>query len=70
MIATITANLQLAAKWDLLARSINVPYYNLVCCGLHAFVFISLGQSYTYSEINKKDNLATKIWNIKSLELP
>ena len=47
-----------------------MPYYNLVCSGLYAFVFISLGSEYTYKEINKKDNTVSKIWKIKSLSIP
>jgi hypothetical protein len=70
MIATSIANFALASKWDEFARKINVPYYNLVCCGLFGFVFISLGSHYTYKDINKKDNTVTKIYNIKSLTLP
>lgn len=69
MIATSTGDLALAAKWDDFARIINVPYYNLVCCGLHAFVFISLGRCYSYREINKKDNSVAKVWSIESLAL-
>jgi hypothetical protein len=69
IIATSISDLALAAKWDDFAKKINVPYYNLVCCGLFAFVFISLGSEYTYKEINKKDNTISKVWTIKSLNL-
>ena len=48
MIATSVADLAVASQWDELARSINIPYYNIVCCGLFGFVYISLGANYTY----------------------
>lgn len=69
IIATSTPNLAVAAQWDAFSKKINVPYYNLVCCGLHGFVFISLGAEYTFKEINKKDNRISKIWQVKSLPL-
>lgn len=55
------------SSWDDLSRRLNIPYYNLICCGLHAFSFISLGSAYVYKEINKKDNSVSKIWTIDSL---
>lgn len=55
------------SSWDNLSRRLNIPYYNLICCGLHAFSFISLGSAYAYKEINKKDNSVSKIWTIDSL---
>lgn len=70
MIATSVADLGVASQWDELARSINVPYYNIVCCGLFGFVYISLGTNYTYREINKKDGSSGKTWTVPSLALP
>ena len=48
ILATSTPDFTLASKWDKLSKKLNIPYYNLVCCGLHAFVYISLGQLYQY----------------------
>ena len=45
-IATSTTNFVTAAKWDALSKRINVPYYNLVCCGLYSYAYISLGSPY------------------------
>lgn len=69
MIATSTGDLCLASKWERFARSIGLPYYNLVSCGLYGFVFISLGSDYSYREINKKDNSVSKVYTINSLSL-
>ena len=69
MIATSTGDLQLVGQWDELTKRLNIPYFNLTCCGLHAFAFISLGNDYSYKEINKKDNSVSKVWNISSLSL-
>lgn len=55
MIATSVGDLQVVGQWDQFARSLNVPYYNLVCCGLYGFVFVSLGSSYSYREPAKKE---------------
>lgn len=57
------------SAWDDLARRLNIPYYNLVCCGLYAFAFISLGSGYTYKEINKVDKTVNKIWTVDSLKV-
>jgi ubiquitin-like 1-activating enzyme E1 A len=53
IIATSTKWFSIAEKWDAMSKRLNVPYYNLVCCGLYGFVFISLGSNYEYREINK-----------------
>lgn len=39
-------------KWDTVSKKHNIPYYNLVNAGLHAFVYISLGNKFTYREVN------------------
>jgi ubiquitin-like 1-activating enzyme E1 A len=48
IVATSTSDLRLAEKWDKLTRSANIPYYNLVCCGLYSFAFVSLGSEYSF----------------------
>lgn len=68
MVATSTTDFDLMGRWSAACREVGVPYYNLVCCGLHAFVFISLGDSYSYREMGK-DNAVKKVWTIKSLQL-
>jgi ubiquitin-like 1-activating enzyme E1 A len=45
----------LAHKWDEISKKVNIPYYNLVCCGLYSFAYISLGSDYNFVEIDKKD---------------
>jgi len=62
MIATSTTDFELMAKWDKFSKKLNIPYYNMVCCGLYSFAFISLGQNYHYKEVNKKDNSVSKVW--------
>ena len=69
MIVTSTGNFEKAGLWDSLTRRLNIPYYNLVCCGFYSFAFISLGSQYQYKEINKKDNSVSKIYTIESLTL-
>ena len=67
MVATSTENFQKMEQWDSLTKKLNIPYYNLVCCGLFSFSFISLGQEYTYRTIDKKTNSVTKVTKISPL---
>ena len=69
IIVTSTPDFQLMEQWDNLTKRLNIPYYNLVCSGLFAFSFISLGQSYTYKTIDKQKNKISKINTIDSLPL-
>ena len=48
-IATSTTDFGVMAKWDALSKRLNIPYYNLVCCGFFSFAFISLGSKYEYN---------------------
>ena len=66
MIVTSTGNFDLMSKWDILTKKLNLPYYNLVCCGLFSFAFISLGAEYTYKAIDKQKNVSQE-WSIQSL---
>ena len=68
-ILTSTTNFDVAAKWDTLSKRLNVPYYNLVCCGLFSFAFISLGSMYEYNVIDKKTNKIDIEWGISSFSL-
>ena len=67
IVATSSTDYNQIAKWDALTKRLNIPYYNLICCGLFAFSFISLGSEYTYKVIDKKTNIISKIISIKSL---
>ena len=67
MIVTSTGNFNLMNKWDIFTKKLNIPYYNLVCCGLFSFAFISLGSEYTYKTIDKQKNVVTQEWSIRSL---
>lgn len=59
----------MVAKWDEVSKEANIPYYNLLGCGLFSFAYISLGTNYEFKEINKKDKKVSKIWNMSSLDL-
>ena len=38
----------LQQTWDEICRRHNIPYYNLVCCGLYGFNYASLGSEFVY----------------------
>jgi molybdopterin/thiamine biosynthesis adenylyltransferase len=69
MVATSTADFAVMQKWDAFTKKMNLPYYNLLSCGLFACAFISLGRLYTYREIDKQTNEVKKQWSIRPLEL-
>ncbi|CAK82721.1 unnamed protein product (macronuclear) [Paramecium tetraurelia] len=52
-IVTSTTDFEEMIKYDKLSREINIPYYNLVCCGHYGFMYIGLGSKFTYEREKK-----------------
>ena len=52
-LVTSTTNFDEMIKFDNFSRKVNIPYYNLVCCGYYGFMYIGLGSKFTYEREKK-----------------
>jgi len=47
ILAVSTKSFEELEMWDAISKKFDVPLYNLLCCGLYGFYYVSLGSRFT-----------------------